>query len=87
MEEIVKIGEVYSEQIRDLSYLHDVIFINNQLHAEGDMIMIKLRAEYEKKYNKNLRDFNVFEIEALKKEFREEMENVYRKYEDRIEIR
>lgn len=84
--EIVKIGEVYSDQIKDLSYMHEVIFINNKIHVEGDMIMIRLKAKYETKYSKPLNEFNVFEIEELKKEFRKEIEDVYSKYEDRVKV-
>lgn len=29
--EIIKIGEVYSDQIKDLSYMHEVLFINDRL--------------------------------------------------------
>lgn len=84
--EIVKIGEVYSEQIKDLSYLHEAIFINSKIHAEGDLIMIRLKSKYETKYRKSFAEFNVFEVEELKKEFRKEIEDVYRKYEDRVKV-
>lgn len=84
--EIIKIGEVYSDQIKDLSYMHEVLFINSKIHAEGDMIMIRLKSKYETKYRKSFNEFTVFEIEELKKEFRKEIEDVYSKYEDRVKV-
>ncbi|WP_122639854.1 hypothetical protein [Romboutsia sp. Marseille-P6047] len=84
--EIVKIGEVYSDSIRDLSVLHNFIFINSEIHAQGDMILLRLRAKYENKFKKTFNKFNVLEEEELKKEFTEEMEHVYKKYEGRIKI-
>lgn len=48
--------------------------------------MIRLKSKYETKYRKSFNEFNVFEIEELKKEFRKEIEDVYSKYEDRVKV-
>lgn len=84
---IVKIGEVYSDSIKDLSILHNFIFINKDIHEQGDIILLKLRSKYENKFKKAFNEFNVLEKEELKKEFTEEMEHVYKKYEGRIKIK
>lgn len=84
--EIVKIGEIYSESIKDLVSMHKILFINTEIHAQGDLIMLKLRSEYEDKLNKEFNDFNIFEVEEFKKEFVKRMDPVYKKYEGQIKI-
>lgn len=84
--EIVKIGEVYSESIKDLSRLHNLLFINAEIHAKGDALLLSLKPKYEKIFNKELKDFNVLELEVLKQDFVNKMENIYDEYKDKIKI-
>ena len=84
--EIVKIGEVYSESIRDLSRLHNFLFINTEIHAKGDALLLSLKPKYERLFKKGFQDFNVLELEEFKQEFVSKMENIYDEYKDKIKI-